>query len=350
MASRKPAGTGAALASALLFGITTPLAKLLLGSAPPLLIAGLLYVGAGAGLSLWLLLTDWRHTRPALPRADWPWLAAAIGVGGIAAPALLMQGLTEASAASASLLLNLEAVFTAGLAWLAFREHASRRVVSGFAVILMGGVLLAWPGAGDTSLPTRAALLIAGACLCWALDNNLTRRISAGDARLIGAIKGLAAGATNSALALGLGAKLPTAAPLGAVLLLGLLGYGVSVVLYIQALRHLGTARTGAYFATAPFIGGALALTLSGQTPPLLFWPATACMALGVWLHLTERHQHEHGHAPMVHTHEHGHDEHHQHEHGPEWDGREPHVHEHRHGPLRHSHVHFPDIHHQHPH
>lgn len=346
----KLAGTGAAIASALLFGITTPLAKLLLQSASPLLVAGLLYLGAGVGLSLWLVLAGRDREQPGLSRTDWPWLAAAIMAGGIVAPALLMQGLIEASAAASSLLLNLEAVFTALLAWLAFKEHTSGRVVTGFAVILLGSVLLAWPGAGRVALPSHAALLIVGACLCWGLDNNLTRRISAGDARLIAAIKGLVAGSTNTAIALGAGARLPGTLPLAAVLLLGLLGYGISVVLYIKALRHLGTARTGAYFATAPFIGGALALVLSGQAPALLFWLAAACMALGVWLHLTEHHQHEHQHEPMRHSHEHVHDEHHQHEHESGWDGREPHVHEHRHARLRHTHAHFPDIHHQHPH
>ena len=348
MEHARPTGTGYALISAALFGITTPLAKLLLGGASPLLLAGLLYLGAGLGLSLWLMLTR-EHATSGLKRADWPWLAAAISVGGVAAPALLMWGLSQASAASAALLLNLEAVFTALLAWLAFREHTSRRVAGGFTIILAGGLLLAWPGAG-ASLPAPAALLIAGACLCWGLDNNLTRKVAAADARHIGAIKGLVAGSTNTLIALGTGAALPAMRPLGAALLLGLLGYGISVVLYIKALRHLGTARTGAYFATAPFIGGALALALSAQAPGLLFCLAAACMALGVWLHLTERHQHEHRHEPMLHSHEHTHDAHHQHDHGPGWDGREPHVHEHRHAPLHHSHAHFPDIHHQHPH
>ena len=350
VANPRLTGTAAALGSALLFGVTTPLAKLLLDPASPLLVAGLLYLGSGAGLALWILVRE-RGRPPPVARADWPWLAAAVASGGVLAPALLMTGLSRASAASASLLLNLEAVFTALLAWVVFREHTSRRMVVGFAAILAGGVLLAWPDHSGRPLQSPTAmLLIAAACLCWGLDNNLTRKIAGGDARIIAALKGLAAGATNTALGLALGSRLPGPASLSTLLLLGLLGYGVSLVLYIRALRHLGTARTGAYFGTAPFIGGALALVLFGQGGGSDFWLASACMAFGVWLHLTEHHEHDHVHKPVSHSHEHVHDEHHRHDHDPGWDGTEPHTHEHRHLLLRHRHPHFPDIHHQHTH
>ncbi|MDE2219535.1 MAG: EamA family transporter [Gammaproteobacteria bacterium] len=346
----KPSIAGPALLSALLFGVTTPLAKPLLASTPPLLVAGLLYLGSGLGLSLWVLARERGTFTLGIARGDWPWLGGAIAAGGIAAPALLMYGLSRTDAATASLLLNLEVVLTAVLAWVAFREATSGRVVLGFSAILAGCLLLSYAGFVSTRNTIGSMLAIAGACLCWALDNNLTRRVSAGDARSLAAVKGLAAGATNTALGLGVGATLPDALHVAAALGLGFLGYGVSLALFVYSLRHLGTARTGAYFATAPFIGGAVAIAMYGQNGGWEFWAAFACMAIGVWLHLTEHHDHDHVHEATTHRHAHVHDEHHQHAHAPDWDGVEPHSHEHVHAPLRHSHPHFPDLHHRHSH
>ena len=339
-----------ALASAFLFGATTPLAKQLLANTSPLLVAGLLYLGSGLGLTLWVLIQDRGRAPSGIPRSQWPWLVSAVAAGGVAAPALLMYGLARADAATASLLLNLEVVLTAAIAWVFFREATSRQIVLGFAAILSGSVLLTWPGQAKGQIPAGPLLAIAGACLFWALDNNLTRRISAGDARVIAGIKGVGAGTTNTVLALWLGARLPVASHIMATLALGFFGYGVSLVLFVYSLRQLGTARTGAFFATAPFIGGAVALLLYGQHGGWEFWAAAMCMAIGVWLHLTARHVHEHTHEPIAHSHAHVHDEHHQHTHDSGWDGVEPHTHEHRHEPLRHSHPHFPDIHHRHAH
>jgi drug/metabolite transporter (DMT)-like permease len=334
-----------ALISAALFGASTPFAKLLVGEVAPLMLAALLYLGSGVGLAAAALLRG--SHRALLPRGDWGWLAAAILFGGVAGPALLMHGLVRIDGSAASLLLNLEAVFTALLAWTLFRENVDRRIFLGMVAIVAGGVVLSWhgvPGAGGAA----GALLVAGACLCWALDNNLTRRVSGGDATVIAALKGLAAGAVNLVLALAQGASLPPLALAASASVLGLLGYGVSLVLFILALRDLGAARTGAYFSVAPFFGAALALLLGEQAGPG-FWPAAGLMALGVWLHVTERHVHEHVHEPLVHAHEHSHDLHHQHEHAA-WDGREPHSHEHRHSTLRHRHPHYPDLHHRHTH
>ena len=344
------AGLAAALASALLFGATTPIAKQLLNGASPLLLAGLLYVGSGVGLTLLRLVQDRGLSPTTLQRSDWPWLAAATASGGVLAPALLLVGLTHSDAAAASLLLNLEVVFTAVLAWVVFHEATSRRVVIGFAAIFAGGLALAWPAQFVAPGRSLGLVLIAAACLCWALDNNLTRKISAADSRVIAALKGLVAGTTNTVLAFALGARLPTLPYLLGTLVLGFLGYGVSLVLFIVALRHLGTARTGAYFATAPFIGTALAVLLYGQPVSVLFWSAALLMLVGVYLHVTEQHVHMHTHEPLRHTHAHVHDAHHQHEHPQGWDGTEPHTHEHQHEPLRHSHAHFPDIHHRHRH
>jgi drug/metabolite transporter (DMT)-like permease len=339
-----------ALLSAALFGASTPLAKLLLGEVAPLLLAATLYLGSGVGLLCWLGARRLLGRQPAASLAgnDYPWLAAAIVAGGVMAPVLLVFGLVQTDGATASLLLNLEAVLTAVIAWVAFRENVDRRVFLGMMAIVAGGVLLAWqeaPRAGSLLGPA----LIAGACLAWALDNNFTRRVSGADAVTIACLKGLIAGTVNMALALQLGAALPSAGALAAAGLVGLVGYGISLVLFIVALRHLGTARTGAYFSVAPFFGAALALAVLGESTTMLFWIAVALMAIGVRLHLTERHQHQHVHEPLEHVHVHVHDEHHQHTHEA-WDGREPHAHAHRHGRLAHSHPHYPDLHHRHPH
>jgi drug/metabolite transporter (DMT)-like permease len=345
-----PSGAAMALVSALLFGIATPLAKTFLADSDPLLIAGLLYLGSGLGLSLLRIVQDgsWRPT--GLRGSDWSWLAAATLAGGVAAPALLMLGLSRTDAATSSLFLNLEVVFSAVLAWVVFREATARRMVLGFIAILAGSVLLAWPAHGVTPGRSVGLLYIAGACLFWGIDNNVTRRISAGDARVIAGIKGVVAGSTNTLLALLIGARLPPGHDIGGALLVGFLGYGVSLVLFIVSLRHLGTARTGAYFSTAPFIGSALSVVLFGQPLTVAFYAAGVLMAIGVWLHVTEQHEHTHLHDPLTHSHPHVHDVHHRHDHDAGTVPGEPHTHEHDHQSLRHSHPHFPDIHHQHQH
>jgi drug/metabolite transporter (DMT)-like permease len=340
----------AALGAALLFGASTPFAKALVGAVPPMLLAGLLYLGSGIGLSLVRLVRDRGVKAAGLSRSEQPWLAGAILAGGVLGPILLMYGLTRIGAADASLLLNLEAVLTALLAWIVFRENADRRIVLGMALIVGGGVLLAWPARGASPTSLTGALAVAGACACWAVDNNLTRRVSASDPLLIAGTKGLVAGITNVGLALALGARLPPPALTAAAMGVGFAGYGVSLVLFVLALRGLGSARTGAYFSTAPFVGAAIAIAVFGEPVSWQFWLAAALMAAGVWLHLTEVHEHEHVHEALIHTHAHRHDDHHRHEHAFDWDGREPHTHEHTHEPLVHRHPHYPDVHHRHEH
>ena len=338
-----------ALGAAALFGASTPFAKLLLGEVSPLVLAAILYLGSGIGLAAWLALRPGNISLAGFGRSDWHWIAAAILAGGVAGPVLLMFGLARSDAASASLLLNLEAVLTAAIAWTVFRENVDRRVFAGMAAIVAGGILLS-AGAAPRTDGLLGAALIAAACLAWAIDNNLTRRVSGGDAATLACLKGLAAGTVNLALALAIGAPLPEATGWVGAGLLGFLGYGVSLTLFIVALRHLGTARTGAYFSVAPFFGAALALALLGERPDTVFWIAGALMGLGVWLHLSERHAHDHSHEALEHDHEHLHDAHHQHAHAFDWDGREPHAHRHRHEPLVHSHPHYPDLHHRHGH
>jgi drug/metabolite transporter (DMT)-like permease len=331
-----------ALLSAALFGASTPLAKILLGNTHPLMLAGVLYLGAGIGLLAWL-----RGRLQRIGRGDLPWLAAVVASGGIAGPALLMLGLARVDAASASLLLNLEAVLTAVIAWVVFRENVDRRVFAGMMAIVAGGVLLSLEG---TPALQSGLLLIAAACLAWALDNNLTRRVSGGDAATLACIKGLVAGSVNVGLALSQNVAVPALEVLAAAGVLGLFGYGISLALFIVALRDLGTARAAAYFSAGPFFGAALALFVLGESAGWPFWIAAALMALGVWLHVSERHGHAHAHEPMAHEHPHVHDEHHRHEHAFPWDGREPHTHPHRHEALSHSHPHHPDLHHRHRH
>lgn len=259
-----------------------------------------------------------------------------------------MLGLSRTPASSAALLLNLEGLATMAIAWIVFKENVDRRLLIGALAILAGALLLSWRGGpGGVGL---GALAIAGACLAWGIDNNLTRKLSSADPVQIAAIKGLVAGAVNLALAFGRGAHLPAASAIAAASVVGFFGDGVSLVLFVLALRHLGAARTGAYFSTAPFLGAALALVLFHEpiTAPLL--GATVLMAVGVYLHLSERHEHEHGHEALDHEHRHLHDAHHQHVHAPGDPTGEPHTHRHHHAPMRHKHPHYPDLHHRHGH
>lgn len=342
-------GVPSALASAVLFGATPPLSKLLLRDVDPFMLAGLLYLGAGVGLTL---LRSLRPGNPAgaseapLTRSDLPWLAAAVAMGGIVAPVLLMSGLARTTASGASLLLNLEGLATMAIAWSVFRENVDGRLMAGAAAILAGAVLLSWQGQG-ASLDS-GALFVAAACLAWGIDNNLTRKIAAVDPVVITLAKGLVAGTVNVAVALSSGGAVPAAVDAAAAGVVGFFGVGVSLVLFILALRHLGTARTGAYFSLAPFIGAVLAVALIGEPITWRLVTAGLLMGGGLWLHLAERHGHEHAHEALEHEHGHSHDDHHRHPH--EGPVSEPHSHPHRHEPMRHGHVHYPDLHHRHPH
>ena len=339
-------GVTAALAAAILFGAGTPLAKLLLASVSPWLLAGLLYLGSGLGLTLYRQII--RAPAVTLPRNEAAWLAGAIVSGGVVAPVLLMLGLTGMPAAGASLLLNAEGVFTTALAWFAFKENVDRRIALGMLAIIAGAIVLSWPGEVQL-IALWPSLAVLGACFAWGIDNNLTRKVSLTDAAWIASIKGLTAGMVNLALAFLLGATLPEWPNLAAAMLVGFLAYGVSLALFVVGLRHLGTARTGAYFSAAPFVGTIIALVMGEPlTSNLLI--AGALMALGLWLHLTERHEHAHRHEALEHDHDHVHDEHHQHPHAASVASAAKHQHPHQHETLLHTHPHFPDAHHRHGH
>jgi drug/metabolite transporter (DMT)-like permease len=341
-------GITAALAAALLFGAGTPLAKALLATTDPWLLAALLYLGSGVGL--WLT-RQLRRAEPVRPtRSEWGWLAAATLAGGVIGPVLLMTGLTAMPAASASLLLNAEGVLTALLAWFVFKENVDRRVALGMGCIVAGALVLSWPGNGVPLAAGWPALAVLGACLAWAIDNNLTRKVALTDASFIAMVKGLAAGATNLALALSLGTAWPAVPTVAAAAVLGVVSYGASLVLFVLALRHLGTARTGAYFSVAPFFGALLAVALLGEHVSAMLLAAGALMAVGVWLHLSEQHDHEHDHEATEHSHAHVHDEHHRHEHDGVVAANVSHTHAHRHVAMTHRHGHYPDAHHGHRH
>ena len=343
-----------ALLSAALFGVSTPAAKALLGAIDPTVLAGLLYCGAGFGVAIlrriarpWIADTSAAETP--LAANDMPWLAGAIVAGGIIGPLLLMAGLAHTDAASASLLLTLEGVATALLAWFVFHESFDARIALGMSCLVAGAGVLAWSGT-----PTLSGLIgplaITGACIAWGIDNNLTRKVSLADPLQIVELKGLIAGPFNLALGIWLGGKSPAFSPLLIAGLVGFVGYGISLVLFVLALRHLGTARTGAYFSTAPFLGAATAVMFLGEAVTMQLGIAGLLMAIGVWLHLTETHEHAHEHDPTEHAHPHVHDAHHQHVHGPGDPTGEPHTHVHRHARLRHKHAHVPDMHHTHRH
>jgi len=344
-------GVLAALGSAFLFGAGTPLAKSLLDAISPWMLAGLLYFGSGVGLALYRLLigASWPRLNP----GEMKWLAAAVLCGGGLAPVLLMLGLSAMAASHAALLLNAEAVLTALLAWIVFKENFDRRIATGMAAIVAGALLLSWPqplsptsSQGSATLWPALAVLLA--CLFWALDNNFTRKVALGDASWIACVKGLTAGATNLALAFAIGASLPGIGLVTAAMAVGFVAYGVSLALFVVALRHLGASRAGAYFSIAPFVGALFSVIFLAEAVTWQLLAAVALMGLGVWLHLTEHHAHAHRHEAMEHDHPHAHDQHHPHDHAAVIAGS--HSHRHRHEPMSHTHAHYPDAHHRHPH
>jgi drug/metabolite transporter (DMT)-like permease len=340
-----------ALAAAALFGLSTPLAKLIGEDVNAFLLAGFLYLGSGLGLAAWRYMrrdAGAPRAEAALQRSDFRRMAAVVFFGGVAGPSLLMLGLQSTTGSAASLLLNLEGLATMLIAWLFYRENVDRRLFLGAMAILAGAVLLSWDF-GSVSLSV-GALLVAAACACWGVDNNLTREISGADPMQIAMLKGLAAGTTNVILGLAVGASWPAFPLVVAAGVLGLAGYGISLVFFVRALRDLGSARTGAYFSTAPFVGAIIAIPLFQEPLGIVFAIAAALMGLGVWLHLTENHDHWHEHDELTHHHAHIHDEHHQHSHLSSDPPGEPHAHAHAHPPMRHKHRHYPDLHHRHGH
>jgi drug/metabolite transporter (DMT)-like permease len=335
-------GSGLGLASALLFGLGAPLSKLLLPSAQPLILAALLYLGAGAAF----LVARRRRDEAPLTRADAPTLGGAVIAGAAVGPVLMLWGLSRVSGLTGSLLLNLEAPFTIGLAVLAFGEHLSLREALSAALVVCGAGFLG--ARGEWSGSAGGAAAIALACACWALDNNLTARLSLKDPVQVLRIKALCAGGANLLLALALGQRLPRPTAAAGALAVGAVSYGASLLLYLRAQRALGAARQGALFAAAPFAGAVASIALLGDRPAAADYAGAALMALGIAALLRARHAHPHTHQPIEHDHLHVHDAHHQHPHdGPV---TEPHAHLHRHDEVTHAHAHVSDAHHRHRH
>lgn len=341
------AGSLYGLAAALTFGASAPLAKLLLDGVEPVMLASLLYLGAGAALTIAIAARG--GTREAdLSGADVPALLLLIVMGGVIAPVLMLTGLQRVSGVAGALLLNLEAPFTMLLA-VALGEHLGRRDVAAVGGILAGGMLLG-VAPGAVSGEAVGVLLLASACACWAIDNNVTQRLALKDPLRLVRIKALGAGVGTLAIATVVGAALPSAGTIAAALALGAISYGASIVLDAYALRLVGAAREAAFFATAPFFGAALALPLLGERLDAGDVLAGSLMAVGVALLLRSRHGHVHAHDPIVHEHLHEHDDHHRHAHDEPVPPGVRHSHVHTHAPLVHDHHHVSDAHHRHPH
>lgn len=343
------------LTAAFLFGISPPLAKLLLPESGPLLTAGLLYLGAGLGLLFvevarghWPTLGVGVKEAP-IRLADGRLLAGVIITGGMLGPFLMLWGLERLSGVLTSLLLNLEAPFTVLMAILLFREHLARLELTGVVVIVFAAVILTYrPGAivGEVI----GILAVFGACLCWAIDNNLSQQLSLRDPVTVTCIKTFCAGLGMLALASVSVERWPSWTIILTTLFLGLISYGLSLVLDMQALRLLGAAREAGFFATAPFIGAVAAVPILGERWSILDATATALMIVGVLLLLRARHAHEHVHEELEHDHLHLHDTHHNHHHGAEGMHQEPHAHLHQHATFTHDHPHVSELHHRHEH
>lgn len=345
-------GPGYGIAAAALFGLSAPLSKLLLHEVRPVFLAGLLYAGSGIALSGWSLARrdPGRARREApLRRGDLPLLLAIVLVGGVLGPVLMLIGLDRLSGVAGALLLNLEAPFTMLIALVVFREHLGRVELLGAALVIGGAAALGWLPS-DSRFTFLGTLAIAAACLAWAIDNNLTQRLSLRDPIEVVRWKSLGAGLCTLAIAGLRGEIVYSPNVIGLALLLGAASYGASILLDAHALRLLGAAREAAYFATAPFLGALAAMPLLGEGLRAIDVVAAIAMAGGVLVMFAARHSHPHAHPVQFHEHRHVHDEHHQHAHSAEEGGAEPHSHPHRHERLEHSHAHVSDLHHRHRH
>ena len=339
------------IVAAVLYGAAIPLTKILLGDFQPLAMAGLLYCGAFMGLAIfWGARESAARTGPAhkLERKDAPWMAGSIIFGGIAAPVLLMYGLERSSGFSTSLLSNLEGVATAAIAAAVFHESTGKRMWLALGCVTAAGVMLSW-NSGEGRFDPSGPAMIALSMVCWGADNNITRQISARDPVQISVIKSLFAGAVPILLVVLSGGSIIPGLPTVLALVVGALGYGASLVLFIKALEGLGASRTGAYFGLAPFIGAVSSLVILHDWLGWVMLPAAVLMIADAALLMGERHSHAHRHEEVTHVHAHFHDDsHHAHEHpdAVEW----AHVHEHTHREMTHDHGHYPDLHHRHGH
>lgn len=341
-----------ALLAAVLFGVSAPLSKLLLNDVGPVMLAALLYLGCGFGLLFAGIVRDKLLKRSekeaSLVKKDIPWLAGAVLAGGVAAPIILMISLKNTPAATASLLLNFEAVATSIIAAAAFKEALGKRVWAAVALITLASIILTWDNSGSWGISAGAAGVML-ACFFWGLDNNFTRNISAKNPLTIVTIKGMAAGSVSLVIALSAGNSIPEPGVAATALLLGFLSYGTSIVLFILSMRSLGAARASAFFGSAPFVGALISLILFMEWPGINFIVSVPIMIVGAFLILRERHSHLHRHERIVHEHRHSHDDgHHLHTHEEAVAGEHSHLHAHE--AMEHTHPHTPDTFHRHAH
>lgn len=345
-------GIAYGLLAAAFFGLSAPLAKWLLAGTGPVLLAGLLYLAGGLSLTAVAWVRSARGQSPVearLKRADAPLLLGIIAFGGIVGPILMLLGLLRITGFVGSLLLNLEAPLTMLLAVVFFREHLSRREATAAVAIVLGAAAFRLDP-GPARVDGLGIVFLAAACLCWAIDNNLTQRLSVRDPLAIARIKTSSAGTTNVILGLILGERLTSMTLVPAIAAVGALGYGASIVLDNIALRKLGAAREAAIFATAPFVGAIASIVLLDDRPRPVDAVGAALMLAGVIVLVIARHAHRHQHETIEHEHAHTHDEHHAHGHHQGHPLGEPHVHVHRHEPIEHEHEHVSDVHHRHDH
>lgn len=337
-----------AILAAALYAINVPVSKLLLSRVDPTVMASFLYLGAGIGLLLYGLIekvTGGKTKREPLTRKELPYTVAMV-VLDIAAPILLMLGITRTNSANVSLLNNFEIVATSIIALVIFKEIISKKLWAAIALVTIASAILSFEGTGSFTL-NSGSLFVLGACLCWGLENNCTKMISNKSSVEIVVIKGIFSGLGSLAVALLVGERIPSVVWILCVMLLGFVAYGLSIHFYIMAQKDLGAAKTSAYYSIAPFLGVVFSVVLLGEKPKIQFYVALAVMVISTYLmvkdtvqlqHTHEHkhtHTHEHRHGDTVHTHEHTHIHSHPHVHNGDSED-----HTHRHTPAYHQHSH----------
>lgn len=338
-----------ALMAAVLFGASAPISKMLLSEVDPIPMASFLYLGSGFGLLVYRLINKPAGIEAKIVKADVKWLLGAILAGGVAAPIILMFSLRNTPASTASLLLNFETVATTLIAFIIFKEAIGKRIWAAILLITSASILLSLDFRGEWGF-SIGALGVVLACVLWGVDNNFTRNVSSKDPIITVILKGIFAGSFSLILVFLTNSTLPSLQEIIEIMILGFFSYGLSIVLFIFAMRDLGASRTSAFFSSAPFIGVILSFVILRELPNNMFYFALPIMILGVVLILFEEHVHVHLHEPLKHDHRHRHDDRH-HEHQHDNGGKViEHSHTHTHESVEHSHKHTPDIHHRHQH
>ncbi|HEY5560551.1 MAG TPA: DMT family transporter [Clostridiaceae bacterium] len=344
-----------ALLASTLFGVSAPITKILLGQIEPIPLASLLYLGSGLGLLIFQIVNRIIKKQvineAPLRKKDFLWLLGAIITGGIIAPIILLSSLKITPASTASLLLNFEGVATTIIAIIFFKENVGKQILTAVILITFASIILSWNLENQWGF-SIGSLGIILACFCWGMDNNFTRVISSKNPFSIVAIKGIIAGLFTLVLSTILKTQMPGLKVIIIAMIIGFFCYGLSIVLFVFAMRDLGSTRTSVLFGTAPFIGSILSFILLGDIPSRMFFISLPIMIIGSVLLLKEGHQHKHLHEVIEHEHRHNHnDGHHDHEHSNEQIiTKSYHSHLHTHKAIEHTHPHSPDITHRHIH